>query len=74
MFRPSSLALYLCDNGRCLCGDHLGASAKYTGRDISGQSIHKISPSDVREADAMGVSLVCEEPRCGRAPSRLVAV
>ena len=28
------------DNGACYCGDHLGYSAKTTGRDISGQKIH----------------------------------
>jgi hypothetical protein len=43
--RPAH-ALYLCDNGRCLCGLHLGSSAKATGRDISGQRIYQIQPAD----------------------------
>jgi hypothetical protein len=31
--------LYLGDGGRCFCERHAGASALYTGRDISGQPI-----------------------------------
>lgn len=45
-FQPRSNALYLCDNGRCLCGEHLGSSAKATGHDISGQAIYQIQPRD----------------------------
>ena len=32
-------ALYLVDNDACYCGDHLGYSARTTGRDISGRKI-----------------------------------
>lgn len=39
-------ALYLCDNGRCVCGKHLGHSARTTGRDVSGQRIYQIKPQD----------------------------
>lgn len=35
-------ALYLGDNGRCFCGACAGTSAKYTGRDISGQKVARI--------------------------------
>ena len=41
-------AIYLTDNGRALCGDHLGMTAKHTGYDISGQPIHKLTPAEVR--------------------------
>lgn len=42
----SANALYLCDNGRCVCGTHLGSTAKATGWDVSGQEIYEIQPSD----------------------------
>jgi len=32
-------ALYLCDGGQILCGLHLGVTAAYSGRDISGQEV-----------------------------------
>lgn len=63
--------LYLGDNGRCYCGEHLGMTAKHTGRDISGQEIMPITPDAVEEADRMGVTLTCEDARCDRTPSRL---
>lgn len=58
-------AVYLCDNGECLCGDHLGASARFTGRDISGQPILEITPDLLREVP----TVACET--CGRKPSTL---
>ena len=42
--------LYLGDNGRCLCGAHLGNSARYTGRDISGQKVEELTIASAREA------------------------
>lgn len=57
--------IYLTDNGRALCGEHLGASARFTGRDISGQEIYRVTPADVREWGP-----VCCET-CGRAASAL---
>jgi len=39
-------ALYLTDNGALLCRDHLGATARYTGRDISGQRIHRLTDAE----------------------------
>jgi hypothetical protein len=40
----SDNALYLTDNGRIVCGAHCGTSAAYTGRDISGQKIERVTP------------------------------
>jgi len=46
--------LYLCDNGSLICENHLGATAWATGRDISGQRIHRLNAAEraymVREA------------------------
>ena len=53
-------ALYLGDNGRCFCPDHAGASARYTGRDISGQRVHRITEAD-RAAWRIEVG---SEPQC----------
>ena len=35
--------LYLGDNGRCFCFEHAGASAKYSGHDISGQKVLRVN-------------------------------
>jgi len=46
-------ATYSGDNGRLFCRDHAGASAKFTGRDLSGQRVARLSPADekaIREA------------------------
>lgn len=57
-------ALYFTDNGAVLCGEHLGASARFTLRDLSGQPIARVTPADVAEAAALRVPLTCE--CCGR--------
>ena len=57
-------ALYWGDNGRCLCGEHSGTSALYTGRDISGQTVKKVTAADAAEARTMGFEPACEH--CGR--------
>lgn len=67
--RINDLAIYLTDNGRALCGRHLGATAKATGRDISGQRIEVVTPELAAEASADGWTVTCET--CGRAASRL---
>jgi hypothetical protein len=64
-FTVDPSALYFTDNGAVLCADHLGMSARYSGRDISGQRIVKVTPFDVRQMDAMGVPCRCES--CGAA-------
>ena len=54
--------LYLGDNGRCFCGrlHHAGMTAFYTGRDLSGQRVHRVTEVDQREARREGVTLACE--------------
>ena len=72
-FQPNPDTIYLCDNGAAYCGAHLGASARFTGRDISGQPIYPVRPEDVRENDALGYPAIrCEQ--CGKTASRLVTV
>jgi hypothetical protein len=41
-------AVYWADNGRRICARCAGASARYTGRDISGQKVARITVEDVR--------------------------
>ena len=55
--------LYMCDNGACYCRDHLGMTARATGRDISGQPIYPVQWTDVRDMEAQGFTLTCET--CG---------
>jgi len=53
-------ALYWGDNGRCFCGECAGASAKYTGRDLSGQPVERITP-EMAQSFALELSFV---PKC----------
>jgi hypothetical protein len=71
IMRVHDQSIYLGDNGRCYCGEHLGYTAKATGRDLSGQAVYRVTPEDAREAQAMGATLTCEQPRCGRTASLL---
>ena len=49
-------ALYWADNGRVICAKCAGQSALYTGRDISGQKVERITVDDVRAwPDDLGV-------------------
>ena len=66
-FKADPAALYFTDNGCVLCGDDLGSSAKFTGRDISGQKIQRVSLADVREWRLMASDLpdICCE-QCGK--------
>ena len=61
-------ALYLGDNGRCFCGrlHHAGMTAHFTGRDLSGQRVHRVTEADQREARRMRVTLECESCRSER--------
>lgn len=60
-------ALYIGDNGHTLCGRHCGHSATMTGRDISGQEIHRVTSDDqVYAIETYGQPLSCE--RCGHTP------
>lgn len=56
----SPSALYIGDNGRCFCGAHAGCSAKFTGRDISGQRVVRVTP-----AMCGAYRLSCESRDCG---------
>ncbi len=54
-------ALYLGDNGACFCGAHAGCAARYSGRDISGQSVHLITEQDQEYSlTEFGFQLACE--------------
>ena len=70
--RPMPGYNYFTDNGAVYCYEHLGASAKYTGRDISGQKIERIGVSDLlairREMPDLPTLGCCEI--CGRKPER----
>ena len=57
-------ALYLGDNGRCYCGQHSGATAQATGRDLSGQRVLELTPELARIAAGQGWTPKCEE--CGK--------
>lgn len=60
-------AIYLGDNGRCLCGEHSGYAARFTGRDLSGQQVHRVTSDDqVYSIETYGVPLSCNQ--CGRTP------
>lgn len=56
----STSALYLGDNGRAFCGKLrcAGTSAHFTGRDLSGQRVMRLSAAQAREH-----GIKCE--RCG---------
>jgi hypothetical protein len=53
-------AVYWADNGRRICAKCAGASAKYTGHDISGQAVARVTLADVEGwPDEFG-RLACE--------------
>lgn len=62
--------IYLGDNGRCFCGrlHHAGMTAHFTGLDLSGQPVRRVTVADQREARRMGVRLACETCRVERRP------
>jgi hypothetical protein len=69
--RPDSI--YLTDNGAAYCGEHLGTSARMTGRDISGQPIYRVTEEDAMATLLQeGRTIRCE--MCGKSTSLLVAV
>lgn len=67
--RISNDMVYLTDNGAAYCGEHLGMTAKMTGRDLSGQAIMPVTPEVAAEAVEMGYEVTCEQ--CGKKASRL---
>ena len=55
-------ALYFTDNGRVVCGAHCGTSAAFTGRDISGQKIERVTPETAASWLAeVGEPIMCED-------------
>jgi hypothetical protein len=42
--------IYITDNGRLLCHEHLGVTARLTGRDLSGQPIEPVTEAAFRAA------------------------
>jgi hypothetical protein len=62
ILRP--LTLYITDNGRIVCDQHAGASAKATGRDISGQRVDAVTDAfAARWLADVGEQVACED--CG---------
>jgi len=59
---PADDTLYCTDNGAVYCGRHLGTSAAYTGRDLSGQPIMRIGATYRALALEAGFTPRCE--RC----------
>lgn len=56
-------AVYWADGGRRICLRCAGQSALYTGRDLSGQRVERVTVADVRAwPDDLGV--LCCEARC----------
>ena len=64
-------SIYFTDNGALYCGQHLGASARFSGRDISGQEIAKVQPAEALEMDLLGFPPECEQHNCRRRASAL---
>ena len=69
-FTLDPTALYLGDNGMCLCGAHLGYTAATTGRDLSGQRILKVTPDMIAREGMVLSDFTCERFTCGRTLSR----
>ena len=54
-------AVYLSDNGCAICASCAGMTALYTGRDISGQPVLRVTTAEVREwREALGRPMTCE--------------
>lgn len=54
-------AVYFADNGATICLDCAGLSAKFTGRDISGQKVKRVKVEEVREWERQaGRPMACE--------------
>ena len=64
--------IYVGDNGAAYCGAHLGATARYTLRNLSGQPLMEVTPELAAESAADGFPMVCE--CCGKEASALHTV
>lgn len=58
-FIASETALYIGDNGALRCGQHLGHTARLTGRDLSGAEVLEVTP-EVAALDDSGLEFACE--------------
>lgn len=38
--------IFIGENGICLCGQHLGARARFTGIDLDGYPVYRVKPTD----------------------------
>lgn len=55
-------ALYFTDNGRIACGAHCGMTAQFSGRDISGQKVSRVTAADAAAWLAtVGEPIACED-------------
>jgi len=54
-------AVYWADNGRRICAGCAGASALYTGHDLSGQPVERVTAEDVRDWPTDLGPLGCED-------------
>ena len=70
-FTPDADTLYLCDGGAARCGEHLGETARCTGRDVSGHPIGAVSARVARVEAADGHPIRCDV--CGKRAFRHVA-
>lgn len=59
-------ALYYTDNGAVYHGRCCGSSARYTGRDISGQRVDRVTLADFAAAKSEGWPIECEDCRADR--------
>jgi hypothetical protein len=56
----TTTALYFIDNGEIACETHMGATARLTGRTITGQPVEKLTLNDRAEMHAAGYPARCE--------------
>jgi len=71
LFTPKPTVLYIGDNGRIHCGEHLGHTARTTGRDLSGETIIELTSTLCGEfvRGTGGKIPRCE--LCGREPATI---
>lgn len=54
-------ALYIGDNGRVFCGAHAGMSARWSGYDLSGHKVARITPAYCKRNGEEIAALKCEQ-------------
>jgi hypothetical protein len=61
------MKVFFTDNGRILCGEHLGVTARATGRDLSGDEIVEVDPAsevELRKAHGPAGKTIALCERC----------